>query len=393
MLVRHMGILSAISFVIVVVIVALLMYVLFNSSFQGAGLFNNYTQGSKNLAYTVVTTQQFVARNQTVAYMLGLINKDRANYGLAPVSLSNMTSAQQHAESMLLNNYFSHWDIHGMKPYMRYTLLGGNGAVDENIAYMYNSSGINVLNALKQMEYNFMYNDLACCNNGHRKNILTPQHNLVSIGVAYNATSIYLVEDFINYYILWQPGSPGISPADQVNLKGTVENGYSLSEVLVAYEPPVSNLTASQLSAAPYNSSYSFPPTVAGIGYTVGREHYYYNGIETINATDYVLQGNDFDVQFNMSSLVGRYGPGEYTVMEALTNGTSSPNATFIGATYTFFINKSGMAFAPSSSSDPFLATMVGTASGPRPVGSPLLTGKLAIPIPILLPADPIRLR
>ncbi len=89
-----------------------------------------------------------------------------------------------------------------MKPYMRYTLLGGNGVVDENIAYMYNSSGINAVNALKEMEYNFMYNDYNCCNNGHRKNILTPQHNEVSIGVAFNATSVYLVEDFINYDIL-----------------------------------------------------------------------------------------------------------------------------------------------------------------------------------------------
>lgn len=349
MLLRYMGILSTISFVVVVIIVALLMYALFSSAFRGVSLFNNYTQGNRNISYTLVTTQQFVTHNQTVAYVLSLINQDRANYSLNPVSLSNITSAQQHAESMLLNNYFSHWDTHGMKPYMRYTLLGGNGAVDENIAYMYNSSGINVLSDLKQMEYNFMYNDLVCCNNGHRKNILTPQHNLVSIGVAYNATSIYLVEDFINYYILWQPGSPGISSTGQVSLKGTIEKGYSLSEVLIAYEPPVSNLTTSQLSKAPYNSSYSFPPTVAGVGYTVGREHYYYNNITTINATSYVLQGSNFNVQFSMSSLVNQYGPGEYTVMEALTNSTASQNSTFIGATYTFFINGTGKPFVPNA--------------------------------------------
>ncbi len=342
-----MGILSTLSFLVVVLIVSLLMYVLFKGTFEGASLFNNYTQGNFNLSFTTVRQQVYVPQNQTVAYALMLINNDRGNYSLAPVALSNGTSGQQHAEDMLQENYFSHWDMHGMKPYMRYTILGGNGAVDENIAYMYNSSGINVLNSIKQMEYNFMYNDQICCNDGHRKNILTPQHNQVSIGVAYNATSIYFVEDFINNYISWQPGSPGINRNDNITLKGTVENGYSLTEVLIAYEKPVSNLSRAQLALPPYNGSYSFPATIAGIGYTQGREHYFYNNIETINATTYATEKNNFDVQFNITSLVQANGPGEYTIMTGLTN--SSSNGTFIGSTHTFFIGGSGSPFSPAA--------------------------------------------
>ncbi|MEM3839360.1 MAG: CAP domain-containing protein, partial [Candidatus Micrarchaeaceae archaeon] len=326
----------------------LLLYVMQKVNFTGTRLYQNTSTPSTtaNLSYTTTTTQQYMPRNEAVSYVLGLINADRAKYGLSPVSLSSEPSAQQHAESMLQNNYFSHWDIYGMKPYMRYTLLGGKGAVDENIAYIYNSSGINVTKALAQMEYNFMYNDFACCNDSHRKNILTPQHNQVSIGVAYNSTTIYLVEDFINDYISWQPGSPGINSAGQVSLNGAT-TAYNVSEVLISYEKPVMNLTRQQLMSSPYNFSYSYPENIAGIGYSKGGVHYYYKGIDTINATVYAQQGNKFDIQFNISQLIRQEGPGEYTVMVALSNST--PNSTFIGSTYTFFIGANGLPFKPAN--------------------------------------------
>jgi uncharacterized protein YkwD len=145
-------------------------------------------------------------------FTLGLINRDRASAGLPPVGLSAVASGQQHADSMAVHGYFSHWDPQGYKPYMRYTLLNGTGAVSENIALDYCSSApstdqgviptectVRTLeNALNDSEWGMMNNDLACCNNGHRDNILNPAHNLVSIGVAYNTTesAVYLVEDF-----------------------------------------------------------------------------------------------------------------------------------------------------------------------------------------------------
>ena len=41
-----------------------------------------------------------------------------------------------------------------------------------------------------------MNNDSECCGNGHRDNILNSFHNRVSIGVSYDATHVYFVEDF-----------------------------------------------------------------------------------------------------------------------------------------------------------------------------------------------------
>ncbi len=91
-----------------------------------------------------------------VNYALSLINSDRQSNGLQNVSLSSIDSAQLHAEDMLKNGYVSHWDMNGYKPYMRYTLAGGQGAVAENIAWQGetgNIVGINVESALKDMEY------------------------------------------------------------------------------------------------------------------------------------------------------------------------------------------------------------------------------------------------
>jgi uncharacterized protein YkwD len=340
-----MGVFQILSFLVVMAIVALLLFVLFKGAFSGVPFLNNHTGSNLNLSYTSVTTQVYVTHNQTIAYALSLINQDRAKFGLAPVSLSNETSAQQHSDSMLSNKYFSHWDIYGMKPYMRYTLLGGRGAVSENIAYLYNSSGISVFNAIKTMEYNFMYNDAACCNNGHRDNILNQYHNQVSIGVIYNDTSVYFTEDFIDNYIQWIGGTPLAFPNDTVALKGVIAGGYSLSSVQIAYDQPPRNITPAALGLQPYNGSYSYGPIVAGLGYTKGNSYYYYDNITTINATEYAVSGQNFNVAFNLTKLDRQYGAGVYTVLVNLDNGTKSP---FLGSTYSIFINSQGHIYTPT---------------------------------------------
>ena len=139
-------------------------------------------------------------------YALGLINSDRADFGLNAVALSPNEVAQQHADSMLRFSYFSHFDTQGLKPYMRYTLLGGKGAMAENIAYVFNPIPVYtttsaVEGVLRTLEHEMMYNDSSCCHDGHRLNILTSLHNQVSIGVAYDGSYVYFVEDFENYYV------------------------------------------------------------------------------------------------------------------------------------------------------------------------------------------------
>ena len=58
-------------------------------------------------------------------FMLELINRERRKAGLPEVTLGSNRAAQLHAEAMLADCFSSHWGMDGLKPYMRYTLAGG----------------------------------------------------------------------------------------------------------------------------------------------------------------------------------------------------------------------------------------------------------------------------
>ena len=288
------------------------------------------------------------SENSTIEYMLQMINGERLQYGLQSVTLSNEPSAQFHANSMLNNDYFSHWDPYGMKPYMRYTILGGNQSVDENVAYkayLYeeclgkncNIEQVNVTYALSQMENSMLYNDSLCCNNGHRKNILDPNHNEVSIGIAYNKTNVYLVEDFIDNYINWIGGGPNISNQN-VTLQGYMLHGARISDIGITYDPAPLNMTRAELDNT---SSYGYGQQIAGVTYG----NYYYPVIATIYASTYHIEKNYFDIAFNMSTLEHKYGAGAYTLMIYMNNST---DGTFLGGTHTIFINNSLEPYIPS---------------------------------------------
>ncbi len=350
-----MGATGAVASVITLIAVLLLVSFLFFGYMDRAGpivgIVSNYTSanasqiGNESVVSNTGTANATQANAQLAAYALSLINRDRNAYGLANVTVSSEPSAQQHASSMLANNYFSHWDVFGMKPYMRYTLLGGTGAVSENIAYRYSaecgvfgcSGDINVTQALQEMEYSMMYNDSQCCNNGHRDNILNQYHNQVSIGIAYNSSTVYFVEDFIDNYIAWS--KYGINQSsDEMLLYGTLAQPYSLSSVQISYDAPVQGMSRVQLDNT---SSYGYGTTVAGV---VGSQGYYYPGIDTILADQYSASGGRLGIAFSMKGLIDKYGAGEYTVLVWL-NGTNQTG--FVGSTYTIFVNSSKNIYVP----------------------------------------------
>ena len=318
-----------------------------NSANLTSAILSNAT--NQTVPTTGVTTSQ-PSQSSTIAlqeYVLSLINTDRNQNGLSNVSLSNETSGQQHAESMLNDNYFSHWDIYGLKPYMRYTLLNGTGAVSENIAYQFDqicsitcSGDINPKTALQEMEYNMMYNDSICCNNGHRDNILNPDHNQVSIGIATDGSRIYLVEDFIDNYINWTNNAPELSIAsDEMYLSGKIQKGYAINQVSVSYDPPVENMSSAQLNST---FSYGYGTQIAG----VATDGYYYTTMTTINADQYSVEGNQFTISFNLRSLIQQNGAGEYTILVWLND---SKGNTFVGSTYTIFVNRNLQPYIPQN--------------------------------------------
>lgn len=267
------------------------------------------------------------------AYIVGVINQDRATNGTAPVTLGYNRAAQQHADSMLYYGYFSHYDTQGLKPYMRYSMLGGLGADFENVAYLsysashFTSTGL-VEQSIKTLEESMMYNDSLCCNNGHKYNILSPLHNVVSIGVAYNSTTVFLDEEFENDYIsLSFSSTPGSSPTPYyVTMSGTpIANAPPPNSIYIAYDSPPSAQTPAALSAGPHEygpgtltggvlPANGFPPT-CGV----------FESGTTVCADTWTFTSSHMEIKFPMQKFVAQYGPGVYTVY--LITGSSTTSA------------------------------------------------------------------
>ena len=75
-----------------------------------------------------------IDRDELILHSLELINEDREKYNTPLVELGTSSTAQEHAEELLNICKTSYWGNNGMKPYMRYSAAGGEGAINENIA-------------------------------------------------------------------------------------------------------------------------------------------------------------------------------------------------------------------------------------------------------------------
>jgi uncharacterized protein YkwD len=275
------------------------------------------------------TPSEIEKHEELVDYVVSLINSDRQANGLQNVTLSSVDSGQRHADDMLANQFFSHWDTNGYKPYMRYTLADGKGAIAENCAWKGltgNIFGIDVKSSLKDMEWSMMYDD-ASSNWGHRDNILDPLHNSVSIGVAYDNHNVYLVQDFENDYVSWNVLSVD---NNQVTLQGTEQGEQAnIKQIAIFYDNPIP-LTPSQLEQAQYQDGYDAGTYVG----SVLPPNWQATGGITITADSWTQNGNDFQISFSLSQAVAAFSEGVYTLY--LETGSSTADALL---TYSVWIN------------------------------------------------------
>lgn len=264
------------------------------------------------------------SHEELLDYLLRLINSNRNGIVTCPngtmamwvlkigehypqnVSLSSVSSAQQHAEDMLRNHYFSHWDTNDYKPYMRYTLCGGNGSVAENIAWQHSNGPFNIKEGIENLEWSMMEEDSEW-NWGHRDNILDASHNRVSIGIAYDSSNLYLVEDFEDVYVTW---SSFTNSGTQVVMNGTISKSDFLISHVAIYYDGISNLTTQQLATAPYNGSYDMG-TFVGMALPSG---WVSPEGTTITAETWSQIGTDFQIDFDFSPAFAQYGKGVYTL-------------------------------------------------------------------------------
>ena len=126
------------------------------------------------------------------AYMVELINKDRASVHLAPIELDPgppTIAAQAHAEDMAKNGYLGHWGTDGSVPEHRLTQAGGVDMVLENALCFVDERARTLdpqatIDAGEVERAESMFWNEVPPNDGHRKNIMKPGHRKVGIGVA-----------------------------------------------------------------------------------------------------------------------------------------------------------------------------------------------------------------
>ena len=111
---------------------------------------------------------------------MALINQERANQGIAPLSVSSQltASARQHSRDMACNDFFSHTGSDGSSPFARIASSG----------YSYSAAAENIFggNVLPQAVFNSWMSSP-----GHRTNMLNPTYIHIGVGYIYNAASTY----------------------------------------------------------------------------------------------------------------------------------------------------------------------------------------------------------
>ncbi|MGI0049488.1 MAG: CAP domain-containing protein [Nitrososphaera sp.] len=283
---------------------------------------------------------QTVAREELVQHALDLINEDRADFGLPPVELSTNQAAQAHAEDVYNTKRISHWMTNGEKPYMTYTRYGGEGSVQQNVAIagfsaeQYDECRTNILvdcekieplSTIEELEYEMMYKDVECCNDGHRDNILDPRHTHVSIGIVYDQYYLAFVENFENNYGLDVDVASG-----QVRISGQLPEG-ELQQIGIYYDGMPTRAIYDQNK---HLLSYSAGELVAIVAKPLPPGYYYEkpDGYDLIEANRWG-EGGSVNVMFDLASAVEE--DGVYTLFAVVEDGEE----TFDATSYSIFVD------------------------------------------------------
>lgn len=196
-----------------------------------------------------------------VEFALKLINQTRTDAGVTELTLDTNTAAQSHAENSRAHCTRGHWGPDGTKPYMRYTLAGGEQYSAENVFAIdfcpEDLDQYTLETPREQIDYAM---DLFLNSPGHRQTMLDPNHHKVGIGIAYRPPTIWFVQLFVGDYIEYET-KPNIE-SGTLTLSGRVKNGATVSgttpTVMLYYDRPTEPLTRGQLSRT-YCYSYGLP--------------------------------------------------------------------------------------------------------------------------------------
>ncbi|MEO9296070.1 MAG: CAP domain-containing protein [Nitrososphaera sp.] len=275
-----------------------------------------------------------------------IFNDDRQQAGLNSVQISLNEAAQKHAEDIPKTRYLSHWTTDGMKPYMRYTIYNGIGAVGQNAAISgYAESSIqqcqiglsycptlDVEKEIKDAEYSMMYDD-ASSNWGHRDNILDKDHTHVSIGVASDGYTFAFVQNFENHFFADEEKT---NSGYNVRIYGTfIESQKNEAKTINVYFDPLPTPATYEQNKS--RNSYD-QGEFAGFVTPPLSPRFYYTGDDlTVSATNWQANSYWVDISFNLQQFYQKEGPGVYTIY-LIVGDLKDDNSLIQATSYSVFL-------------------------------------------------------
>ena len=186
--------------------------------------------------------------------LLELINQDRSAAGLTPVVWDEIAAeaGQRHAEEMAELGYLSHWNFDGYGPDYRYSLVGGLHMAQENVfSYSKRTEDGRAVPVTDWEDLAVTAQASLMASEGHRNNILAPEHTHVGIGVAYQSTTgeFRVAQEFVNQYIDLQPPPLRVTGGERFVVQGTLREGVLNPVINLAYEGYPSPLSLEDLGS------------------------------------------------------------------------------------------------------------------------------------------------
>jgi len=184
-----------------------------------------------------------MTRSNAERYVLDLVNRDRAAHGLPALAWDETAAraARRHGEDMAARGFTAHWGSDGSVPEQRYTAAGGEDVAFENVGcFVDGAESALALDApyfperIERFQHAFM--DEVPPYDGHRRNILSPWHTALGVGVAQVEGSPIpcVVQEFVDDWGTYDELPRTLSLGDFVEIGGELRSPAVLSAVGIA---------------------------------------------------------------------------------------------------------------------------------------------------------------
>lgn len=264
------------------------------------------------------------------------INRDRQRHGLQPVQFDALASAvgDAHCREALQNGFGGHFGLDGSKPYQRYSRAGGYDGLAQNFSLAewsgYKINDAFILNWARKL-HKQMYEETPPFD-GHRQNILRPEHNYCGIGLAFDETGMRMTEEFLNRYVVLETlpkQTLTLKEAldDTIWITGKTLRGEQVVSATIFYEPPPQPMSSEAINQT---YAYGLPDERLDLFEKLSDRYFYTNG----GTGDIILDSHKRQFKFPLRFWKRR--AGIYTVVVWVES--ASLKATFPATNICFFV-------------------------------------------------------